>query len=62
MTIAFDVNDAALRREFFEHLFLEAIAALDEHEPQRWGGLSAQHMVEHLVWSFEQSTGRGLVE
>lgn len=58
IAISFDVNDEKLRMKFFEKIFAECIANLDENTPPLWGKMSPQHMIEHLVWSFECSTGR----
>jgi oxepin-CoA hydrolase / 3-oxo-5,6-dehydrosuberyl-CoA semialdehyde dehydrogenase len=55
--IPFDVNDNDLRVAFFEHHLADALAGLTERMRPRWGNMTAQHMVEHLLWSFECSTG-----
>ena len=57
MTIPFDVNDETLRKKFFDHLFNECISNLDKNTPHVWGNMTPQHMIEHLVWAFECSTG-----
>ncbi len=57
MTILFDVNSEKLRTEFFHHQLSEAIVDLKESTPPSWGTMSAQHMIEHLVWAFRCSTG-----
>ena len=57
ITIPFDVNDAKLRKKFFDQLFNKCIAQLDENTPPLWGKMTPQHMIEHLVWSFECATG-----
>ncbi len=51
--IPFDVNDAALRREFYGRLLFERLERLKSDERARWGDMTAQQMVEHLEWSFE---------
>jgi hypothetical protein len=61
-TVPFDVNDAAARDRFFRRDLGEALAALEEDAPARWGQMTARQMVEHLEWSFELSTGRATVE
>jgi hypothetical protein len=61
-TLPFDVNDPALRDQFFRVHLAEALSALDEGTPARWGGMTAQQMVEHLAWGFELSTGGAAVE
>jgi hypothetical protein len=55
--IPFDVNDEKLREKFFDLLFNERIGRLAENTPAFWGKMSPQHMVEHLVWSFECASG-----
>jgi oxepin-CoA hydrolase/3-oxo-5,6-dehydrosuberyl-CoA semialdehyde dehydrogenase len=61
-TIAFDVNDSEVRDSFLSRELLAALASLREDEPPRWGRMTAQQMVEHLVWAFELSTGRAATE
>ncbi len=56
-TIPFDVNDTQLRKTFFDQLLAERISGLGEHASPLWGNMTAQHMVEHLLWAFECSTG-----
>lgn len=57
ITVAFDVNDSQVRESFLANQFVEAIAGLEEHTPPLWGNMSAQHMLEHLMWTFQCSTG-----
>jgi len=57
ISIPFDVNDEKLRKKFFDQLFAECVANLDENTPPLWGKMTPQHMIEHLVWAFECSTG-----
>jgi len=61
-TIHFDVNDPQLRDTFLRHFLTEALAPLSADQPPRWGRMTAQQMVEHLLWTFEVSTGRAKVE
>jgi len=61
-TIRFDVNDPDLRETFLGQLFLDALVALRDDTPPRWGRMTAQQMIEHLAWGFELSTGRAEVE
>lgn len=58
ITIRFDVNDSGLRDKFLRYLLLNALAPLSEDEMPRWGRMTPQQMVEHLVWAFELSTGQ----
>lgn len=60
--VHFDVNDAALRDAFLRFGFLEALEPLAADQRPEWGQMSAQQMVEHLVWTFELSTGRAQVD
>jgi oxepin-CoA hydrolase / 3-oxo-5,6-dehydrosuberyl-CoA semialdehyde dehydrogenase len=60
--LPFDVNDAAVREAFLCHQLLAALEALTEASAARWGRMTAQQMVEHLLWAFECSTGRVTVE
>lgn len=63
MTIErFDVNNAAIRQQFLRHTLLDAIDSLTEEDQPLWGKMSAQHMVEHLIWAFELSTGKTKVQ
>jgi len=57
IAIPFDVNDEKLRKKFYDQLFAECIASLAENTPPLWGKMTPQHMIEHLVWAFECSTG-----
>ena len=57
IAIPFDVNDEKLRKKFFDQLFTECIARLDENTIPLWGNMNPQQMIEHLVWAFECSTG-----
>jgi hydroxymethylglutaryl-CoA reductase len=55
--IPFDVNDGELREIFLNQLFIDGITLLPESAPPQWGKMTAQHMIEHLLWAFECSTG-----
>jgi oxepin-CoA hydrolase/3-oxo-5,6-dehydrosuberyl-CoA semialdehyde dehydrogenase len=61
-TIPFDVNNPEARTAFFRHLLCDAMAALQDGSRPRWGRMTAQQMVEHLAWTFEESTGKAHVE
>lgn len=58
----FDVNDAELRDSFLRHEVVSALAGLSEDAVAHWGRMTPQHMVEHLIWAFELSTGQAEVE
>jgi len=62
IAIPFDVNDKHLRATFFSTLFHRAMEDLREKDQALWGGMSAQHMVEHLVWAIELSIASTDVE
>ncbi len=57
LKVRFDVNDEALRDTFLRASFKGALDTLRPEDPARWGRMTAQEMVEHLVWAFECSTG-----
>lgn len=57
IAIPFDVNDVKLRREFLESGMMQLLSSLGAGVRPLWGGMTAQHMVEHLLWTFEFSTG-----
>jgi hypothetical protein len=56
--VQFDVNNTKIRRHFLKHTLIDAIDSLTEQIQPLWGKMSAQHMVEHLMWAFELSTGK----
>ena len=58
MKVRFDVNDPAVRTAFLQTGLAGALASLRFDDAPRWGRMSAQQMVEHLLWTFEVSTGR----
>ena len=62
LKIRLDVDDSSLRDTFLRTFFFGALDALRPEHPARWGGMTAQQMVEHLVWTFEVSTGRVVLE
>jgi oxepin-CoA hydrolase/3-oxo-5,6-dehydrosuberyl-CoA semialdehyde dehydrogenase len=62
ISIPFDVNDQLLREAFFDHLFHRAVGNLHEEDQALWGGMSAQHMVEHLEWAIGLSVAMTNVE
>ena len=62
ITIPFDVNDSKLRETFFHQLLCDALAAFRDDSQPGWGKMTAQQMVEHLIWTFEISTGQVHVE
>ncbi len=54
----FDVNDAKLRGEFLRHEIGSALTGLTDSARPQWGRMSAQQMVEHLIWAVKISTGK----
>jgi hypothetical protein len=62
LKIIFDVDDASLRDTFLRTFFFGALDALRPEQAARWGRMTAHQMVEHLVWTFEVSTGRVALE
>lgn len=60
--IPFDVNDSELRETFFRRRLFDAILPLHAGTRPRWGRMTAQQMIEHLLWAFELSNGEAQVE
>ena len=58
LSISFDVNDQNLRNDFFSFVLPEAIKYLEDTMSPKWGLMTAQQMLEHLVWNFEIATGK----
>jgi hypothetical protein len=56
--IRFDVNDIKLRNDFFNSVLPEAITRLEDTMNPMWGQMTAQQMIEHLLWAFEIATGK----
>jgi len=56
--VPFDVNNTEVRQHFLKQTLLDAMNSLTERTQPLWGRMTAQHMVEHLTWTFELSTGR----
>jgi len=57
MPLVFDVNDADARRQLLGRLLPEAVDRLREDATPQWGVMTAQQMVEHLIWTLELSRG-----
>jgi hypothetical protein len=57
MLYPFDVNNVSIRQNFLQENFLGGVSKINKDAQAIWGRMSAQHMVEHLLWSFEISTG-----
>jgi oxepin-CoA hydrolase / 3-oxo-5,6-dehydrosuberyl-CoA semialdehyde dehydrogenase len=55
--VPFDINDEKNRHYFFTELLPQTVKKLDENMPPEWGKMSAQHMIEHLIWTLKISTG-----
>lgn len=58
ISVNFDVNDDIIRSNFLKVILPLALSKLDESNNANWGKMSAQHMIEHLLWSVEFSTGK----
>jgi hypothetical protein len=56
LKIRFDVDDFSLRDTFLRTFFFGALDGLRPETPALWGHMTAQQMVEHLMWTFEVST------
>ena len=57
ITIPFDVNDYNTRSNFFDNVIIDCINNLPEDANSLWGKMTAQDMIEHLIWAFECSIG-----
>ena len=57
IVLAFEVNDDLGRREFLINQFLNILSNLQNNSKPIWGNMSPQQMVEHLIWTFDVSTG-----
>jgi oxepin-CoA hydrolase / 3-oxo-5,6-dehydrosuberyl-CoA semialdehyde dehydrogenase len=57
ITIPYNVNDSYLRSSFFDNVMIDCIAKLPEEATSLWGKMTAQDMIEHLIWAFECSIG-----
>lgn len=60
--LPFAVNDESLRQDFLENMVFSALENLSPGQKPSWGGMTAQQMVEHLVWATEISNGTVTVE
>jgi hypothetical protein len=54
----FDVNDTKGRIDFLQNVTPAALDALSPSDAARWGHMTPQQMVEHLIWALEASNGR----
>lgn len=57
-TVEAAVDDPRKREAFLRRGLPEALARLREEARPHWGRMTAQQMVEHLLWAMELSTGR----
>lgn len=57
MRVRFDVNDPKGRDAMLSDTLPRALEGLTAGATALWGGMTAQQMVEHLLWGFEASTG-----
>jgi oxepin-CoA hydrolase/3-oxo-5,6-dehydrosuberyl-CoA semialdehyde dehydrogenase len=58
IAVPFEVNDSGLRETFLRRIAPDALAGLAKDASPGWGKMTAQQMVEHLLWACELSTGR----
>ncbi len=58
LKLPFDVNDPDHRMTFLREILPDRIDALGEHTEPAWGQMSSQHMIEHLIFSFQMSTDK----
>ncbi len=59
--LPYDVNDAEIREGFLKIRLIALLNGLKEQTMPLWGKMSARHMIEHLIWTFEISKGEILV-
>ena len=57
MVVPLQVDDAVLRKTFLRTTMHQALAGLTADAQAAWGRMSAQQMIEHLLWSVRGSTG-----
>jgi len=60
--IPLDVNNPDLRETFLRRRLFEALIPLHDDTRPHWGRMTAQQMIEHLLWAFELSNGEVHVE
>ena len=60
--IPFDVNDPDVREMFLRRHLFDALVPLHDDTRPHWGRMTAQQMVEHLLWAFELSNGAAHLE
>lgn len=58
MPVSVSVERPELRERYLRDVIAECLGVLEAGVPARWGGMTAQQMIEHLLWSFETSTGK----
>jgi hypothetical protein len=56
--LSYDVNDPDIRETLFQETLTKCIDTLDEDKEPNWGKMSAQHMIEHLIFAFQMSTDK----
>ncbi|MBN1397560.1 MAG: DUF1569 domain-containing protein [Bacteroidetes bacterium] len=56
--IPFDVNNNELRNKFLLEILPASINELDKNTMPAWGKMTPQHMIEHLILTFEISAGK----
>lgn len=57
IVVPLNVEDAVLRKTFLTVTMHQALGELKADAQPAWGKMSAQQMVEHLLWSLRGSTG-----
>jgi oxepin-CoA hydrolase/3-oxo-5,6-dehydrosuberyl-CoA semialdehyde dehydrogenase len=61
MIVPFEVNNTELRNKFFPEIVPRAIDIISDDDAPLWGKMTAQQMLEHLVMTFQLSTGKIVV-
>ena len=57
IVVPLTVDDAVLRKTFLSTTMHQCLAGLKADAQPAWGRMSAQQMIEHLLWSVRGSTG-----
>jgi len=60
--VPFDVNNQSVRDALIHVSMFQALEALSHSLKPGWGRMTAQQMVEHLLWAVEVSNGTVIVE
>ena len=62
ISVPFTVDNQTVRTEFLGNQLFTGLDGLRSEEVPRWGRMTPQQMVEHLLWAMEVSNGVATVE